>query len=156
MATPPALHHSLLRPTVLHILRAAGYHSTRSSVLDTVTDLAARYMLLLAQSTATHASLNHCEPELSLEISIQDVRMAMQDCGALLPEKTLEEQEREGIEDTRGVDAFIEWATGPANQEIRRIALEGADAKEDYLTGKSHITFLIVRILNDPSSQEET
>ncbi len=80
----------------------------------------------------------------------------MQDCGALLPEKTLEEQEREGIEDTRGVDAFIEWATGPANQEIRRIALEGADAKEDYLTGKSHITFLIVRILNDPSSQEET
>ncbi|KAL3417515.1 bromodomain associated domain-containing protein [Phlyctema vagabunda] len=131
MATPQALHHSLLRPCVLHILRAAGYHSTRPSVLDTLTDLAARYMYLLAQQTVSHATINHTE----LDISIQDVRMAMQDCGTLVPEKTLEEQDFEGEEDTRGVDAFIAWATGPGNREIRRIALEGGDgAKEDYLT----------------------
>ncbi len=136
MATPHALHHSLLRPCVLHILRAAGYHSTRPSVLDTLTDLAARYMFLLAQTTVDHASLNHNEPELALEIAIQDVRMAMQDCGALGPEKSLEDQEWEGIEDTRGVDAFLTWARGPANREIKRVALEGAEgAKEDYLMG---------------------
>ncbi|KAG4412122.1 hypothetical protein IFR04_014743 [Cadophora malorum] len=134
MATPHALHHSLLRPCILHILRAAGYHSTRPSVLDTLTDLAARYMFLLAQTTANHASLNHNAPELSLEIAIQDVRMAMQDCGALGPEKTFEEQEWEGIEDTRGVDSFLAWARGPDNREIRRVALEGAEgAKDDYL-----------------------
>jgi len=105
-------------------------------VLDTLTDLAARYMFLLAQTTVKHASLNHNEPELSLEISIQDVRMAMQDCGALIPEKVLEEQEFYGLEDTRGVDAFIAWATGKVNSEIRRVGLEGSDgAKEDYLTG---------------------
>ncbi len=136
MTTPQALHHSLLRPCVLHILRAAGYHSTKPSVLDTLTDLAARYMLLLAQPTATHASLNHNEPELSLEIAIQDVRMAMQDCGALAPEKTMEEQIFYGEEDTRGVDGFLAWATGQGNREIRRIALEGGEgAKEDFLTG---------------------
>lgn len=141
MATSPALHHSLLRPTVLQILRATGYHATRASVLDTVTDLAARYMVLLAETTIKHAALNHTEPELSLEISIQDVRMAMQDCGLLLPEKTMEEQMFEGVEDTRGIDGFIEWAKGPANQEIRRIALEvtaDGKAKEDYLTGEMH------------------
>jgi hypothetical protein len=138
MTTPQALHHSLLRPCILQILRAAGYHSTRPSVLDTLTDLAARYMFLLAQTTATHASVNHNEPELSLEISIQDVRMAMQDCGALIPERVLEEQEFDGEEDTRGVDAFVAWAMGKVNQEIRRVALEGSDgAKEDYLTGSS-------------------
>jgi transcription initiation factor TFIID subunit 3 len=144
MATPPALHHSLLRPVVLHILRAAGYHSTRSSVLDVVTDLAARYMFILAQTTATHAALNHSEPELALEVSITDVRMAMQDCGLLLPEMTIEEQEKLGIEDMRGVDAFIEWAMGPGNQEIRRVALDGVDAKEDYLTGLFFETIGIV------------
>ena len=137
MSTPQALHHSLLRPCVLHILRAAGYHSTRPSVLDTLTDLAARYMVLLAQSAVTHAALNHNEPELALEVCLQDVRMAMQDCGALLPEKVLEEQEFDGEEDTRGVDNFIAWAMGAGSKEIRRVALEGVDgAKDDYLTGK--------------------
>jgi len=132
MTTPQALHHSLLRPCVLHILRAAGYHVTRSSILDFITDLAAKYMLLLAQKTLTHSMLNDGE----LEISIQDVRMAMQDMGALAPERLLEDQEFDGEEDTRGVDAFIAWAMGKENGEIRRIALEeGEGVKEDYLTG---------------------
>ncbi|RKF62651.1 Transcription initiation factor TFIID subunit 3 [Erysiphe neolycopersici] len=135
MNNPQELHHSLLRPCVLQILRATGYHSTRPSVLDAVTDLTSRYLTLLAQSTVTHASLNHSDPELALEISIQDVRMALQDCGALGPEMMLEEQESREIEDTRGVDEFIAWAMGPNAQEIRRIALDGTDeAKEDYLT----------------------
>jgi transcription initiation factor TFIID subunit 3 len=105
-------------------------------VLDTLTDLAARYLLLLAQSAANHASLNHNEPELALEISIQDVRMALQDCGALIPEKVLEDQAFDGEEDTRGVDGFLAWAAGPVNREIRRVALDGGDgAKDEYLTG---------------------
>ena len=92
-------------------------------------------MLLLAQSTANHAALNHTEPELALEISLQDVRMALQDCGALYPEKPLVEQEFDGEEDTRGMDAFLAWAQGPGNKEIRRVALEGDSVKQDYLTG---------------------
>lgn len=94
-------------------------------------------MLLLAQTTANHAALNHTDPELALEISISDVRMAMQDCGALAPEKILEEQEYDGQEDLRGVEGFIGWAMGPRNHEIRRVALEGGEgAKDDYLTGE--------------------
>ncbi len=127
--TPQALHHSLLRPCVLHILRAAGYHSTKPSVLDALTDLAARYMFLLAQSTASHAAINH----EAMDFSIEDVRMAMQDCGALAPETLLEEEG--GEEDMSGVDNFLAWATGKSNKEIRRVALEGGDGKEDYLTG---------------------
>lgn len=115
---------------MLHILRAAGYHSTRPSVLDAFTDLAARYMYMLAEATANHAEVNHTE----MEISIQDVRMAMQDCAVLAPEKVMEDQQFDGEEDTRGVDAFIAWAMGKANQEIRRVALEGSDGlQEDYL-----------------------
>ncbi|KAE8445921.1 hypothetical protein EG329_012700 [Mollisiaceae sp. DMI_Dod_QoI] len=143
MTTPQSLHHSLLRPCILHILRAAGYHSTRPSVLDTLTDLAARYISLLAQTTASHAALNHTDPELVLEISVSDVRMAMQDCGALAPEKILEEQEFDGQEDLRGIEGFLSWVMGPGNREIRRVALEGGEgAKEDYLTAlkKKHST----------------
>ena len=136
MSTPQALNTSLLRPCVLQILRAAGYHSARPSVIDTLTGLAASYMTQLARATATHAALNQDDPELALEPLIQDVRMAMQDFGLLLPEKGFVEQDFQGKEDTRGVDAFIAWAKGPENAEIRRIALEGVEgAKDDYLTG---------------------
>lgn len=93
-------------------------------------------MLLLAQTAANHAAHDREEPELALQISIQDVRQAMQDCGALTPEKVLQDQEYDGEEDMRGVEGFLAWATGRANKEIRRVALEGPDgAKEDYLTG---------------------
>lgn len=95
-------------------------------------------MTQLARATAVHAALNQDDPELALEPLIQDVRMAMQDFGALVPEKELAEQDFDGEEDTRGVDAFIAWATGPENKQIRRIALEGVEgAQEDYLTGWS-------------------
>jgi transcription initiation factor TFIID subunit 3 len=134
MTTPHSLHHSLLRPCVLHILRAAGYHSTRPSVLDAFTDLAARYMYMLAEATVNHAAVNQSE----MDISIRDVRMAMQDCAVLAPEKVMEDQQFDGEEDTRGVDAFIAWAMGKSNEEIRRVALEGSDGlQEDYLAGTS-------------------
>lgn len=61
----------------------------------------------------------------------------MQDCGALGPESLLEEQELDGEEDMRGVENFLAWVTGKVNREIRRVALEGGDGKEDYLTGLS-------------------
>jgi transcription initiation factor TFIID subunit 3 len=134
MATPQALHHSLLRPCILHILRAAGYHATRPSVLDTLTDLAARYMHLLASSAVTHGQINAS----MLDLTIRDVRMAMQDCGALGPENAMEDQEYDEEEDMRGVQEFLAWVTGPINAEIRRIALDGAPgAQEDYLAGLS-------------------
>jgi transcription initiation factor TFIID subunit 3 len=131
MTTPQSLHHSLLRPCVLHILRAAGYTGSRPSVLDALTDLAARYMFLLAQTTTMHAAINHNE----LDISVQDVRMALQDCAALAPEKILEDEEFDGEEDISGVEDFIAWITGKVNREIRRIALDGGEGKEDYLAG---------------------
>jgi transcription initiation factor TFIID subunit 3 len=91
-------------------------------------------MFLLATSAVQYSDLNNEQ----LELSIEDVRKAMQDCGAIAPEKILEEQLYDGEEDTRGVDAFLEWVMGPENREIRRIALEGGDeGKEDYLTGVS-------------------
>ncbi|KAF4628526.1 hypothetical protein G7Y89_g9633 [Cudoniella acicularis] len=100
-------------------------------------------MVTLTEHAKAHAAINHTEPELSLEISLQDVRMAMQDCGILYPEATLMDQEFGGEEDARGVDAFVAWAKGPGNKEIRRIALEGGDgAEEDYLSvlKKKHST----------------
>jgi transcription initiation factor TFIID subunit 3 len=137
MATPQALHHALLRPCVLHILRAAGFHSTRPSVLDALTDIAARHLVTIAESTVAHAAVNHGEqPELAIEVGLQDVRMAMESCGVLYPEEPMMDQEAKGVEDTRGVDEFVAWAVGPRNKEIRRIAFEGGDgSQDDYLAG---------------------
>ncbi|KAF6232457.1 hypothetical protein HO173_009336 [Letharia columbiana] len=123
MSTNP-LHPSLLRPPILHILRAAGFTSTRPSVLDTLVDLASRYLTILASHTARHALLRHpSQPHQPPDtITITDVRLALQDAGALYPQlSTMEEQVR-GEEDMRGIEAFISWCTGPSALEIRRIA----------------------------------
>ena len=122
------LQIALFRPAVLTILRAAGFNHTRNAVLDTVTDLAARYLLLLASSTAQHAVNNHHD----YQPTIQDVRMALADVGALRPQLSALEEKAKGsqrvdgetvpFEDMRGVQDFVGWARGPVNREIRRIA----------------------------------
>lgn len=155
MTTPQALHHSLLRPCILHILRAAGYHSTRNAVLDTLTDLAARYMYALAESTMTHAAVNHTEFDST---TIQDVRMALQDCGAFAPEKIMEVEEWEDEEDMRGLEEFMAWITGKVNKEIRRVASEAGDgaANADYLAGMSSLKTIEGPSLTSHSSEKET
>ena len=147
MTPPPPFFHALLRPAILQILRATGYHSAKTSVLDSVTDLAARYLLHLCQLTAVYATHNSDVPPQPITEaggvnpaipapSIVDIRMALQRAGALLPERLPEEQEYLGEEDTRGVENFIAWAMGSLNREITRIALDGNDEAGDYLDGE--------------------
>jgi len=118
---PSPLHPSLLRPPLLHILRAAGFTTTRPSVLDTLVDLTSRYLTLLATNTARHAALR--QPSTTSDtITLTDVRLALQDAGALYPSISEMEEQVVGHEDMRGVDAFIAWCQGEGNREIRRIA----------------------------------
>lgn len=152
MSTVYSLHHQYLRPSILQILRAAGFHSTKPSVLDTLTDIAARHLTMLAQQTVSHAQATH---EDILEIRIEDVRAAMQKCGLLTPEQILADQGFGldlDLEDTRGVDAFVDWGGGKFNKEIRRVALEGGEeGGDDYLTGtffKSFLPMLFSRVLS--------
>ncbi|CAK7197522.1 hypothetical protein SEUCBS139899_000169 [Sporothrix eucalyptigena] len=121
------LFHALLRPCILQILRAQGYHAARVSVVDAFTDLAARYMTLLCETTAHHTA--HHSTELSgLVPSVVDVRLALEDCGLL--------SLGNDVDDTRGIDEFVDWLGGARNREIRRIALDGDDddgATTNYL-----------------------
>lgn len=136
------LYTSLLRPPVLHILRAAGFHATKPAVLDTLVDLAARYLALLASKAAAHSQENHND----LILTITDVRMALHDVGALWPQKSAMEEHTTGEEDMRGVEAFVKWMKGEEHREIRRIAglvetdasiagIDGPAEKEDFLSG---------------------
>lgn len=144
-----AFYNSLLRPPVLHILRAAGFTTTRPAVLDTVVDLAARYLTLLATKTASHALANHKDPTPT----ITDVRMALQDVGALWPQMSTMEEQCRDEEDLRGVEAFVGWMKGEGNHEIRRIAglavtpgealdMAALEEREDFLTGLPNLSIL--------------
>lgn len=127
-----SMHRQLLRPPVLDILRATGFSRARPAVLDTVIDLTHRYLALLSTRTALQAQARCCYTgnntttatgEDEPEITVTDVRKALQDVGALHPQLSeLEELARGGEEDMRGVDAFLDWARGDVNAEIRRIA----------------------------------
>ncbi|KAI4175236.1 MAG: hypothetical protein LQ343_001772 [Gyalolechia ehrenbergii] len=126
---------------MLHILRAAGYHATKPDVLDTLVDLAARYLSMLASKAATHAQENHNDTNLT----VTDVRMALEDVGALRPQISAMEERITGQEDMRGIEAFLNWMQGDEHREIRRIAglveneapmpgLGTSAVKEDFLT----------------------
>lgn len=152
-----ALYTSLLRPPVLHILRAAGFHATRPAVLDTLVDLAARYLALLATTTASHAIINRNDPTPT----VMDVRMALQDVGALRPQVSIMEEQCRGEEDMRGIELFIAWMKGEGNTEIRRIAglareegevvdVEAMGEKEDFLTGNFLTQDLSVKQISNP------
>ena len=86
--SPHALHRALLTPFVLTTLRATGFHSTRPAVLDTLVDLAERYLVLLATSTADFAFLHHNTPVPT----VTDVRMAMEEHGAIVPRRGAAEE----------------------------------------------------------------
>ena len=136
---PRALYESLLRPVVLHILRAAGYHSAKPAAIDTLVDLTVRYLCLLSSTTAEHALRNHNEPTPD----ITDVRMALQDVGAFYPQMSEMEEQVKGQEDLRGVEAFVKYFQSTAHHEILRIAglaagpgeIPDNEELEDYLTG---------------------
>lgn len=178
MTPPPLLYHALLRPVVLQILRTTGYHASRPVVLDALTELAARYMYALCQATARHAADNNPEGETP---GIVDVRMALQELGAVPPDDVLADgrgailgeimdsiergvrggeaatmgdepdgeedlamttalaevaRERERVEDTRGVEEFAKWFSGPRNKSIREAAVgDGELEMGDYLNG---------------------
>ena len=149
-----SVHHALLRPAVLQVLRASGFTTAKPAVIDTATDMAARYLLLLANSTLQNSFDIHGNNVPT----IQDVRLALSENGALFPQLSPSEEARRGwveeagelvlYEDLRGVRNFIDWAQGEVNKEIRRIAgfsgdeinvdqiAAGTDEKVDYLTGK--------------------
>lgn len=139
MAPPQAVFHELLRPAIIQILRAAGFHSAKPSVIDSLTDIAHRYLELLCQETARNTTDNTDDPEWglgALEPTIVDVRRALQEVGAFLPEHDWEEQDFTRLEDTRGVEDFVTWATGPKTELIKRIALDdGEEGVTDYLSG---------------------
>lgn len=146
------LHTALLRVSILHILRAAGFHSTKSNVLDVVVNLAERYLHLLCTTVASHSILNHN----TLTSTITDLRMAFADCGVLAPACTSSEEEwKEKLrrplieyesmpygerrapmidkkrldEDTRDVRDFLDWIRGAKNKELRRVAGMLPDAR---------------------------
>lgn len=153
--TTSDLHSALLRPAVLQVLKATGFGIAKPAVVDTLTDLTARYLLLLSSETARIAVSNH---DNSVP-TIQDVRLALDKVGALRPQmKPTEEAVKKWeyvdggmvpFEDLRGVRNFIKWAEGPIHKEIRRVGgLDGGESdnvadlaagmeeNEDYVTGE--------------------
>ena len=147
------LHRSLLRPAIIHALRAAGFHSTRPFVLDTLVSLAERFLLLLASTTVQHALNAHDDPAPT----ITDVRGAMQECGILFPiasasqeawtelmrpgaselargafegggRKRVEvEKRKRQEEDVADITTFARWFEGSQYAEIKRVAGFGTD-----------------------------
>jgi transcription initiation factor TFIID subunit 3 len=113
-----------------------------------VTDLAARYLSTLCEKTADHAVHNHGDAG---DFSTVDIRMALQDLGALLPEALPVQQEWLGEEDLRGVEEFVKWFSGQRMKEIMDFAKgDGENDEIDYLHGESGRGLLAFQLALSP------
>lgn len=102
-------------------------------MLDSLTDLAAKYLQVLCEKTASNAINNHGD---AADYSVVDIRLALQEAGALAPERLATEQDWIGEEDTRGVDEFLEWFSGQRMKELMEIGSGDGEADAtDYLNG---------------------
>jgi transcription initiation factor TFIID subunit 3 len=112
--------------------------------LDSLTDLAARYLSLLCERTASHATHNNGD---SADFTVVDVRLALQDVGALLPQTVAVAEDWRGEEDLRGVEEFVEWFTGQRMKEMMEFGNgDGESDATDYLNGmESLITSSMVQ-----------
>lgn len=138
--TSSSLFISLLRPAVLHILRAAGFHGARATAADTLVDIAYRYLLLISEKTAEHTLDNSID-----QPGVRELRMALEDAGALTPQISSAEEQQFFDDDLRGLQALEAWLDGDVHKEIRRIAgleatsgevnLDVEGEREDFLSG---------------------
>jgi len=108
------LFFALLRISATQALRAAGLTTAKPAVLDTITDILARYLILLGTTTRDIAeSSGRSQAELA------DVRCALEDVGALRPLNIYGDP---GDDDDRAVLQLVEWFRGPQAAEMRRVA----------------------------------
>ncbi|KAK6505612.1 hypothetical protein TWF481_007505 [Arthrobotrys musiformis] len=125
MDSQEQFYFSLLRISTAQMLRHAGLAGSRPSVLDSLTDMTARYLTLLG-STARSISESSNRPESELP----DILCAMEHVGLLRP-LTLFNAD---LDDTRAIDNFISWAKSPEIEELRKLAgvitVEVDDQKE--------------------------
>ncbi|KAK6504229.1 hypothetical protein TWF506_002435 [Arthrobotrys conoides] len=113
MDSQEQFYFSLLRISTAQMLRHAGLAGSRPSVLDSLTDMTARYLTLLGTTArAISESSNNVESELA------DVLCAMEQIGLLRP-LTLYNAD---LDDTRAIDNFITWAKSPEIEELRKIS----------------------------------
>lgn len=154
--TTSDLHSALLRPAVVQVLKAMGFNLAKPAVVDTLTDLTARYLVLVASEAAQTAASTHGDNIPT----VQDVRLALEKVGALRPQMRATEEALKPLvkvdgmlvpfEDLRGVRNFVKWAEGPVHAEIRRVGglasgesdnvadlAAGMDENEDYVTSKA-------------------
>ncbi|KAI5789157.1 hypothetical protein EDC01DRAFT_132210 [Geopyxis carbonaria] len=108
------LFFALLRVSAAQVLRAAGLTTAKPSVLDAFTDIFARYLMLLGTTTRDFAE-SAGRPTAELE----DVRTAMEHVGLVRPLNVFDDPDED---DTRGIDALVEWFRGPQASEMRRVA----------------------------------
>ncbi|KAI5850406.1 hypothetical protein DFP73DRAFT_491666 [Morchella snyderi] len=119
------LFFALLRVSAAQALRAAGLTTAKPSVLDAVTDIMSRYLTLLGSTTrhfAESSGRTHAE--------LPDARLALEHVGLLRPLNIFSDRDDE---DTRAVDAFVEWMKGAQAAEMRRVAGFGVAGEESVV-----------------------
>jgi histone H3/H4 len=110
------IYFSLARISCIHIFRAAGIDRCSPQLLDAVTDIVIRHLMLLASKCSRNAELSGRN-----SVEIQDLALAMEQIGSIYPRCILDpfDADPNGI---KGFSDFIDWAKGPVPDQVRRLS----------------------------------
>lgn len=124
-------HLALARIAVIQVLRSTGIDRAKPLVVECLTELLVKYIILLgqrAQEAAESAGRRHAD--------LIDTREACERLGAIATTA------REGVREEEGIVEFISWCMSEEVENLRKVAGEGTDemgeeVSADWLGRKS-------------------
>ncbi|ONH70022.1 Transcription initiation factor TFIID subunit 3 [Cyberlindnera fabianii] len=109
-----------LRITVMQILRGIGFDRTTPDIIDILTDIYVRHLLLLTSETQSLAQLGGRD-----EVLIEDITQALVNVGMLKPSNLLDVYEEHYAEDRTAIP-FLRWVVGHVTENQRMISRPAA------------------------------
>lgn len=126
MTTDESFYFSLLRISMIHLLRAHGFDRAKMGTVNLFTDLYVRYLELMIQEIR---KLTLDRRDLDEEVSLQDITQGMLNIGVFKPMNLLDVyDENPYVAGDEGMQQFKRWLLqDPATTEARVISTPSPD-----------------------------
>lgn len=115
---------SVLRVSIIQIIRAAGFERCNNSCIDTLTDLYIRYLLLISSECLKLANGSDRQ-----DLKIQDIAQALINVRLIKPSKMIDPYDV-GVENYLGMRNFVQWIKSEEFAKTKRVADPSKEAVE--------------------------
>lgn len=139
MTATDDFYFSLLRVSMLQLLKSTGFDKARPSTVDIFTDLYVKWLeLMLKEVNKLSMARQSSETDDNNDITLQDITQSMINLGLIKPVDLLDiYDENPSLPSDQGLQVFKDWCINDAQlQYVKNAALPPIDVIKDDMTKK--------------------